>query len=175
MPGVGGPWLSCLLVSLVLLGSCQVSPAAHPETAGLPPCFEQPSPQARAGMGKARLRWVYRADDAFRPQAVAVSLDGERVYGNENTDQLQRELVLLADVDLPPGQHRLDSLVKVSGWGEGLFAYLKDYRVQLPNQRSFSLRAGEVRCISLVVSYRDGVTVPVEQRPTTAYVEEAAP
>jgi hypothetical protein len=163
------------LVSLGLLGSCQGSPAAPPETADWPPCFEQPVPQARAGMGKARLRWIYRADDAFRPQAVEVSLDGRRVYTNENTDQLQRELVHLADVDLSPGQHRLDSLVKVSGWGEGLFAYLKDYRVKSPNQRSFSLRAGEVRCISLVVFYRDGLTLPIEQRPTTDYVDEAAP
>jgi hypothetical protein len=122
-----------------------------------------------------RLRWIYRPDGAFRPQGLELSLDGRRAYETHDTMQLQKEHVVLADMDVPPGVHRLNSLVKVSGWGEGLFAYLQDYRAQIPSEHALSVQGGDVRCVSLVAYYREGISLPVEERPAAHFVEERAP
>ena len=163
------------ILGLLPVAGCQVSPADHPEVERLPGCFAKGVPDARSGMGRVRLRWVYQADEAFRPQGIEISLDGQRVYENHSKDQLRDELAQLIDIDVLPGRHRLDSIVQVAGWGSGPFAYLKDYRFNLPRQHTFSLGQGEVRCISLVVYSRDGLTVALEERTATQYVEERAP
>jgi hypothetical protein len=122
-----------------------------------------------------RLRWVYRSDGAFRPQSLELSLDGRRAYESHDTDRLQNERIVLADMDVPPGVHHLKSLVKISGWGEGLFAYLQDYRAQIPSEHSLSVQGGDVRCVALLAYYREGISLPVEERPAAHFVEERAP
>jgi hypothetical protein len=162
------------LLALAALG-CQLSPSETPDLERLPSCFARDLPQPRPGMGKVRLRWVHQPDGAFRAQRIDISFDGVRMYENPSADTLQKELLLLTDVDVSPGPHRLDSLVEVSGVGSGVFAYLNGYRFETKNQRTLSVEAGTVQCISVVVHYRGDLTTPIDERPATLFTEEPAP
>jgi hypothetical protein len=163
-----------VLSALAVLG-CQVSPSETADLERLPSCFARDVPQPRPGRGKVRLRWVLQPDGAFRPQRIDISFDGVRMYESQSAEALQKELLLLADVDVSPGPHRLDSLVEVSGVGSGVFAYLNGYRFETNNQRTFSVEPGEVQCISVVLHYRGNLTTPLNERPATLFAEESAP
>lgn len=157
------------------LGLASCYPAEGPDPAHLPSCFASRVPQVRAGKALARLRWVHQTDSAFRARSVMMSIDGRQVYAGSDEPQLERELVVLTDVEVEPGTHRLDSRVQVSGRGSGLFAHLNDYRSELAQERSFLVPAGGVSCLSVFVSYQGGLTTPVQERPRSVLLEERAP
>lgn len=162
------------LVAMPTLSSCQVPSAEHAD-AELLACSVGKAAELGPGLGRARLRWVHHTDEGFRVESAVISMDGRPVYESHDREQLQRELTLLPDVDVPPGQHRLDSTVSFSGSGTGIFSYLKGYRAEKRSSAQLSLDQGEVRCLSLMVWYRDGLTLPLEQRPEARLVLEPKP
>lgn len=97
------------------------------------------------------------------------------MYESASAESLEKELLVLTDVDVSPGRHRLDGLVQTSGVGSGVFAYLNGYRFDTKNQRVFSVEPGDVQCISVVVHYRGGLTTPLNERPVMSLAEEIAP
>jgi hypothetical protein len=165
-----------ITVSLLLgVGLTSCYPAEGPDPAHLPSCFANGTPQARSGKAVTRLRWVHLTDGGFAARNLTMSIDGGQVYTSRDEPTLERELVELVDVEVEPGPHRLSSVALVSGRGRGLFAYLQDYRKELQQQQAFELAPGAVSCWSMVLSYRGGLTVPVEERPTAVLIEERAP
>jgi len=166
---------SAAIAIMAMTASCQIGSVEGPDLQRLPSCAQGSHTPIEAGRGRARVRWVYVPDSAFRAQSVQVSLDGQRVQESHDLAQLEKELLVLTEVDLGPGQHRIDTVVKGAGQGSGPFSYLADYRYERPSQLVFSIQPGQVRCISLVVYYRDGITLPIEQRPVAELVAEGKP
>jgi hypothetical protein len=60
----------------------------------------------------------------------------------------------------------------------GAKAFLPTSRITAPKSRASTRcrsRGGDVRCVSLVAYYREGISFPVEERPAAHFVEERAP
>jgi hypothetical protein len=162
----------CWVLGL-LLTACY--PAGSPDPEHLPPCFVQGAPRVSAGKSLVRVRWVHDTDGAFDVRRVEVSLDDRPIHASRDETALERELAHLVDFEVEPGTHQLRTLVHVTGNGYGVFAYLNDYKTDLVQTRALTTTAGSASCVSLVVSYGDSPTIPVEERPRSILIEEQRP
>jgi hypothetical protein len=125
------------------------------------------------GGSRAEIRFANEMSSAFRVTRVLVVLDGAVQYNRQDeTGALakQKEIPIFSG-SIPPGDHTLQVLVKLQGFGYGVFSYLRGYKFEVKSSHSFTVTAGKTIQLQAVAFEKGGVTTPLEQRPAMRFVQ----
>jgi hypothetical protein len=125
------------------------------------------------GGSRAEIRFANEMSTAFRVTRVLVVLDGAVQYNRQDeTGALakQKEIPIFSG-SIPPGDHTLQVLVKLQGFGYGVFSYLRGYKFEVKSSHSFTVTAGKTIQLQAVAFEKGGVTTPLEQRPAMRFVQ----
>ncbi len=130
------------------------------------------------GVGGARAEIVFTNDlsSAFRLVRALFVLDGAVQYNKQDdTGALaEQKSIPIFSGSIPPGDHTLQVLIKLQGYGYGVFSYLRGYKFEFKSTHSFTVAEGKTMRVEAVAWEKGGVTTPLEQRPAIRYVEKFA-
>jgi hypothetical protein len=128
-----------------------------------------------SGVGGARasVRFTNDLTSAFRLERVLFVLDGAVQYNKQDTTGklAEEKTISVFSGSIPPGDHTLQVLVRLRGYGYGVFSYLRGYKFEVRSSHSFTVTEGKAVEINVVAWEKGGVTTPLEQRPSIRYVE----
>lgn len=125
------------------------------------------------GGARAEIRFGNDMSTAFRLTRLVVVLDGAVQYNRQDdTGALskQKEIPIFSG-SVPPGDHTLQVLVKLQGYGYGVFSYLRGYSFEVKSSHSFTVTAGKTVELQAIAFEKGGVTTPLEQRPAMRFVQ----
>ncbi|HMA96572.1 MAG TPA: hypothetical protein VKP30_27995, partial [Polyangiaceae bacterium] len=98
-------------------------------------------------------------------------LDGAVQYNKQDESGVlagQKEIPIFSG-SIPPGDHTLQVLVKLRGYGYGVFSYLQGYRFEIRSSHSFTITEGKTIELKAIAFEKGDVTTPIEQRPAVRY------
>jgi len=128
-----------------------------------------------SGVGGARasVRFTSELTSAFRLERVLFVLDGAVQYNKQDTTGklAEERTISVFSGSVPPGDHTLQVLVRLRGYGYGVFSYLRGYKFEVRSSHSFTVTEGKAVDLNVVAYEKGGVTTPLEQRPAIRYVE----
>jgi hypothetical protein len=125
------------------------------------------------GGARAEIKFTDDMSSAFRLTHALFVLDGAVQYNKQDdTGALasQKEIPIFSG-SIPPGDHTLQVLLELHGYGYGVFSYLRGYRFQVKSSHSFTVTEGKTIQLNAIAWEKGGVTTPLEQRPAVRYVE----
>lgn len=136
------------------------------------------------GGAKAEITFINDMSNAFRVTQALLVLDGAVQYNKQDDTGLlggQKSIPIFSG-SIPPGDHTLQVLVKLRGYGYGVFSYLQGYRFEVRSSHSFTVTEGKTIELKAIAFEKGDVMTPIEQRPAVRYqktvragVTEAAP
>ncbi|MFW5966907.1 MAG: hypothetical protein ACOCV2_05280, partial [Persicimonas sp.] len=94
------------------------------------------------------------------------SLDGSRVYDENNTDELASgDDIEVYNGSISPGSHRISVILELQGTGMGLFSYMDDYKFTVRNSCEFKAQEGRSAVIDVRLIDQKGAFAKYEERP----------
>lgn len=128
------------------------------------------------GLAGSRSEIVFQNDmsSAFKLVRALVVLDGAVQYNkSDDTGALaeQKEIPIFSG-SIPPGDHTVQVLFNYQGSGYGVFSYLKGYKFEVRDARSFTAVEGKTITLHIIGYEKGGVTTPLEERPALRFVEK---
>ena len=108
----------------------------------------------------------------FRLTRALMVLDGQVLVDVQGTPEApvpSENAVVQGSV--PTGEHVLQVLLRLQGWGEGPFWYLSGYRFELKSSHRFRVLDGRPLRLEAVGYERGHGCTPIEQRPAIRYVD----
>jgi hypothetical protein len=153
-----GPIIAAALVAAGCGGSGPAPPPAAP-AAPAAPGVEHP----------VGFEFANEIGPGFRLQRLDVLLDDRPLYTRTGETGLaeERRIRLAADLPLPAGEHTLTLHAVLRGDGQGVFAYLKEYKFTVRSSHRLQARPGLV----VTVRLRERPNAPIEQRPHVTFEE----
>ncbi|HMV65950.1 MAG TPA: hypothetical protein PKA64_03790 [Myxococcota bacterium] len=110
---------------------------------------------------------------AYVIESIQYYLDGKPIFGwkHEREDDVLPAQVEIRDQELEAGTHVLQVTMAVRGNGGGLFAYVKDYAVDVQSSYEFEVVAGKRTLLFARPTTEGGVKKAYTERPTLQYEE----
>jgi hypothetical protein len=129
------------------------------------------------GVGGARAEITFKNDisSAFRLTGAVFVLDGVVQYNKQDDSEsgalaTQKEIPIFSG-SIPPGDHTLQVVLKLHGYGYGVFSYLRSYKFDVRSSHSFTITEGKTIGLDVIAWEKGDVTTPLEQRPDIRYTE----
>jgi hypothetical protein len=129
------------------------------------------------GVGGARAEISFRNDisNAFRLVGAVFVLDGVVQYSKQDDSESgilasQKEIPIFSGA-IPPGDHTLQVMLKLHGYGYGVFSYLRSYKFGVTSSHSFTITEGKTVGLEVIAWEKGDVTTPLEQRPAIRFTE----
>jgi len=129
------------------------------------------------GVGGARAEISFRNDisNAFRLTGAVFVLDGVVQYNKQDDSESgllasQKEIPIFSGA-IPPGDHTLQVMLKLQGYGYGVFSYLRGYKFDVKSSHAFTITEGKTVALEAIVWEKGDVTTPLEQRPSIRFTE----
>jgi hypothetical protein len=130
------------------------------------------------GVGGARAEISFRNDisSAFRLTGAVFVLDGVVQYNKQDDSEAgllasQKEIPVFSGA-IPPGDHTLQVVVNLQGYGYGVFSYLRSYKFAVKASHSFTITEGKTIGLEVIAWEKGDVTTPIEQRPDIRFTEK---
>ena len=126
------------------------------------------------GSGEASISFKSEISSAFRIQRVLLTVDGAVVCSRAaepNEPFVDPQSVPGFSGTLPEGDHELRVLVTLSGFGVGVFSYLRGYKFEVRSSHIFHVDRGKRAEVSVIAHEKGGVTTPLEERPAIRYTD----
>lgn len=130
------------------------------------------------GVGGARAEISFRNDisSAFRLTGAVFVLDGVVQYNKQDDSEAgllasQKEIPVFSGA-IPPGDHTLQVVVHLQGYGYGVFSYLRSYKFDVKASHSFTITEGKTIGLEVIAWEKGDVTTPIEQRPDVRFTEK---
>ena len=125
------------------------------------------------GGSRAEITFVNDMSSAFRLTKALFVLDGAVQYNKEDeTGALAgQKTIPIFSGSIPPGDHTLQVLLKLQGYGYGVFSYLRGYNFEVKSSTSFTVTEGKTIELKVIAWEKGGVTTPLEDRPDVRYKE----
>ena len=127
-----------------------------------------------AGGARAEINFTNDMSSAFRLVRALFVLDGAVQYNKQDdTGALaEQKSIPIFSGSIPPGDHTLQVLIKLQGYGYGVFSYLRGYKFEVKSTHSFTITEGKTMRIEVIAWEKGGVTTPLEQRPSIRYQQK---
>lgn len=129
------------------------------------------------GVGGARAEISFRNDvsNAFRLTGAVFVLDGVVQYNKQDDSETgllasQKEIPIFSGA-IPPGDHTLQVVVHLQGYGYGVFSYLRSYKFDVKASHAFTITEGKTVGLEVIAWEKGDVTTPLEQRPGIRFTE----
>jgi hypothetical protein len=129
------------------------------------------------GVGGARAEISFRNDisNAFRLTGAVFVLDGVVQYNKQDDSESgllasQKEIPIFSGA-IPPGDHTLQVVLKLHGYGYGVFSYLRSYKFDVKSSHAFTITEGKTVGLEVIAWEKGDVTTPLEQRPAIRFTE----
>jgi hypothetical protein len=129
------------------------------------------------GVGGSRAEIAFRNDvsSAFRLTGAVFVLDGVVQYNKQDDSESgllasQKEIPIFSGA-IPPGDHTLQVVVHLQGYGYGVFSYLRSYKFDVKGSHAFTITEGKTVALEVVAWEKGDVTTPLEQRPGIRFTE----
>lgn len=129
------------------------------------------------GVGGARAEISFRNDisNAFRLTGAVFVLDGVVQYNKQDDSESgllasQKEIPIFSGA-IPPGDHTLQVVLKLHGYGYGVFSYLRSYKFDVKSSHAFTITEGKTVALEVIAWEKGDVTTPLEQRPAIRFTE----
>ena len=129
------------------------------------------------GVGGARAEISFRNDisNAFRLTGAVFVLDGVVQYSKQDESEAgllasQKEIPIFSGA-IPPGDHTLQVVLKLHGYGYGVFSYLRSYKFDVKSSHAFTITEGKTVALEVIAWEKGDVTTPLEQRPAIRFTE----
>lgn len=129
------------------------------------------------GVGGARAEISFRNDisNAFRLTGAVFVLDGVVQYSKQDDSESgllasQKEIPIFSGA-IPPGDHTLQVVLKLHGYGYGVFSYLRSYKFDVKSSHAFTITEGKTVGLEVIAWEKGDVTTPLEQRPAIRFTE----
>ena len=128
------------------------------------------------GGARAEITFTNEMSSAFRLVRALFVLDGAVQYNKQDDTGVlaEQKSIPIFSGSIPPGDHTLQVLIKLQGYGYGVFSYLRGYKFEIKSTHSFTVAEGKTMRVEAVAWEKGGVTTPLEQRPAIRYVEKFA-
>jgi len=125
------------------------------------------------GGARAEIAFVNDMSSAFRLTKALFVLDGAVQYNKEDeTGALAgQKTIPIFSGSIPPGDHTVQVLLKLQGYGYGVFSYLRGYNFEVKSSTSFTVTEGKTIELKVIAWEKGGVTTPLEDRPDVRYKE----
>jgi hypothetical protein len=126
------------------------------------------------GGARAEITFTNEMSSAFRLVRALFVLDGAVQYNKQDDTGVlaEQKSIPIFSGSIPPGDHTLQVLIKLQGYGYGVFSYLRGYKFEIKSTHSFTVAEGKTMRVEVVAWEKGGVTTPLEQRPAIRYVEK---
>jgi hypothetical protein len=126
------------------------------------------------GGARAEITFTNEMSSAFRLVRALFVLDGAVQYNKQDDTGVlaEQKSIPIFSGSIPPGDHTLQVLIKLQGYGYGVFSYLRGYKFEIKSTHSFTVAEGKTMRVEAVAWEKGGVTTPLEQRPAIRYVEK---
>jgi hypothetical protein len=108
--------------------------------------------------------------ESFRMDATLIVVDGRVAFVDERGVFNERRKAVFRGT-LSPGEHTLQVLVRLSGEGQGKFAYLRGYKFEVKSSHKFVVAAQGKLVIDVFAWEKGTDATPLEQRPAVCYAE----
>ncbi len=129
------------------------------------------------GVGGARAEIAFKNDisNAFRLTGAVFVLDGVVQYNKQDDSEAgllasQREIPIFSG-SIPPGDHSLQVVLHLHGYGYGVFSYLRSYKFDVRSSHTFTVTEGKTVALDVIAWEKGDVTTPLEQRPAIRFTE----
>lgn len=126
------------------------------------------------GGARAEISFSNEMSTAFRLTRALFVLDGAVQYNKQDdTGALaEQKTIPIFSGSIPPGDHTLQVLIRLQGYGYGVFSYLRGYKFEVKSTHSFTVAEGRALRVEAIAWEKGGVTTPLEQRPAIRYVQK---
>lgn len=129
------------------------------------------------GVGGARAEIAFKNDisNAFRLTGAVFVLDGVVQYNKQDDSEAgilasQKEIPIFSG-SIPPGDHSLQVVLHLHGYGYGVFSYLRSYKFDVRSSHTFTVTEGKTVGLEVIAWEKGDVTTPLEQRPAIRFTE----
>lgn len=129
------------------------------------------------GVGGARAEITFKNDisNAFRLTGAVFVLDGVVQYNKQDDSESgmlasQKEIPIFSG-SIPPGDHSLQVVLHLHGYGYGVFSYLRSYKFDVRSSHTFTVTEGKTVGLEVIAWEKGDVTTPLEQRPAIRFTE----
>ncbi|MGC4092092.1 MAG: hypothetical protein QM756_30265 [Polyangiaceae bacterium] len=129
------------------------------------------------GVGGARAEIAFKNDvsNAFRLTGAVFVLDGVVQYNKQDDSESgllasQKEIPIFSG-SIPPGDHSLQVVLHLHGYGYGVFSYLRSYKFDVRSSHTFTVTEGKTVSLEVIAWEKGDVTTPLEQRPAIRFTE----
>lgn len=129
------------------------------------------------GVGGARAEISFRNDisNAFRLTGAVFVLDGVVQYNKQDDSEsgllASQKVIPIFSGAIPPGDHTLQVVLKLHGYGYGVFSYLRSYKFDVKSSHAFTITEGKTIGLEVIAWEKGDVTTPLEQRPAVRFTE----
>ncbi|MBW2527335.1 MAG: hypothetical protein JRI23_24345, partial [Deltaproteobacteria bacterium] len=109
----------------------------------------------------------------FKLTRALIVLDGQVQYNKADRSGAlsDQKVIPVFSGSIPPGDHTLQVLINLQGYGYGVFSYLRGYRFEVRSSHSFTAIEGKTTTLRVLAYEKGGVTTPLEERPAVRYLE----
>jgi hypothetical protein len=127
-----------------------------------------------AAGSRATIRFENKLSEQFQLTRALIVLDGQVQYNKADRSGAlaEQEIIPIFSGSIPPGDHTLQVLINLQGYGYGVFSYLRGYRFEVRSSHSFTAVEGKTTKLRILAYEKGGVTTPLEERPAVRYLEK---
>ncbi|MEM1032648.1 MAG: hypothetical protein AAGN82_20045 [Myxococcota bacterium] len=129
---------------------------------------------AGGGSGaRAGLSLQNKFSNQFRLTRALVVLDGAVQYNKQDLSGAlhKQKNIPVFNGSIPPGDHTVQVLIKLRGYGYGVFSYLRGYEFEVRSSHSFTAVEGKTTRLRILAYEKGGVTTKLEDRPAVRFLE----
>lgn len=123
---------------------------------------------------RTTIRLENKLSSQFKLTRALVVLDGAVQYNKTDRSGAlaDQKVIPVFNGSIPPGDHTVQVLVNLQGYGYGVFSYLRGYKFEVRSSHSFTAVEGKTSQLRILAYEKGGVTTPLEERPAIRYLEK---
>lgn len=123
---------------------------------------------------RSSIRFENKLTAQFKLTRLLVVLDGAVQYNKTDRSGVlaEQKVIPIFNGSIPPGDHTVQVLVNLQGYGYGVFSYLRAYKLEVRSSHSFTAVEGKTTQLRILSYEKGGVTTPIEERPAVKYLEK---
>ncbi len=165
-----------------------LSPAEEACLAELPQAGSAQAPGRSQDRACVTVVLENRMSRSFALQTLILAIDGQEVHrwsapepratgGRKEAREAKRERPpeppgrFTTGAKLLPGGHSIRLMLTCTGWGEGVFSYLRGYRFEVRSSHIFGVAPGSLHQVTVIPYEKGDATTPLEERPAVTYGE----
>jgi hypothetical protein len=123
---------------------------------------------------RSTIRFENKLTSQFKLTRCLVTLDGAVQYNKTDRSGVlaEQKVIPIFNGSIPPGDHTVQVLINLQGYGYGVFSYLRAYKLEVRSTHSFTAVEGKTTELRILAYEKGGVTTPMEERPAVKYLEK---